>query len=537
MKQLTRYLVLALTLQLVPLCLSAAENDGTDINSKGRNFASRSLETAGLKMDWFTQLDLSIDGKIVDMQMVVDENDSTTFFSIEFGRRKEIISHKALSPFGKPFGIEDAQEYAEIRRDVIQKHLDAAGKKITAKINRYTIPRTTIFALTDSGLVNAINADTGKIIWSTYVGSYEQPSVGIGANAKYVAAVNGAYVYCLDARDGKVLFQRKCMGIAAASPAVGFPLNMEDPEEGVEGFVFVPLRRGSVQMFPINLNGMSHKFERAVGNATARPLITNDSISWPTRRGHYNVVLRPKSNGIHKGGLDYRLKSFGEMVAPGKFLNGNLYVTSRDGFVYSIKEKTGVLNWDFSTGEEVSQPAFPINDSVYVITDNDELFRLDAAEGGNSKGWEQPLRNVHSFVGASKTRLYLIDTLGRLVSLDLASKQILTTTEIGEVSFLLPNYLTDRLYVGFGNGRLQCLRELGADQPHYHSTDMPETKADSQQPVQPKETRPAVPDQDDPFKTFDAPATKKADGGDPFADDPFSTNKSKKDDETDPFKK
>ena len=524
---------------LASILLVSSESGASEVenNDLENRYSPGRLEVAGLETSWFTQLDLAVGGKIVDMQMVIDENDSTTYFSIEYGRQKEIISHKAIGPFGRPFGIEDAQEYAEIRRDIIQKTLDADGKKITAKVNRYTIPRSTIFAITDTGLVNAVDADSGNLNWSTYVGSYRQPTVGLGANGKYVAAVNGSYVYCLDAKDGKVMFQRKCEGIATASPAIGRPVKTDVKEEGEEGFILVPLRRGSIQMISIKKNGLSYQFERAVGNATARPLVTNNSVSWPTRRGHYNVILNPKPLATYQGGLDYRLKSFGEMEAAGKELNGNIYVTSLDGFVYSVKEETGVLNWDFSTGEGISQPAYPINDSVYVITNANELFRLDALTGINSPGWDKPLANIKEFVGKSKDRIYLIDILGRLVSLDLKSKRIISSTYLGDISFVYKNFLTDRLYFVFGNGRIQCLHELGAERPHFHSKDFG-APADVPKVEKKPVAKPKFTDEDDPFKKFDSDnEKKKADDGDPFSDDPFKSDNSKKSGaDDDPFK-
>ena len=344
------------------------------------------------------------------------------------------------------------------------------------------------------------------------------------------------FVYCLTAEKGKVVFERSCKGIGATSPAVGG----ENPtaENGKDGYIYVPLQRGIVQIFSIESNGLSHWFERGIGAATSRPLITDDSVSWPTVSGHYNVAFR----FARDRGLAYRLRAYSSIMSPGKYFNGSLYVTSLDGFLYALNEKTGELRWDFSTGEEISQSAIPIDDSVYIITDEKELYRLDYLTGIPSVGWESPLNNIDRFISKSKNRLYLTDTLGRLVALDLKTKQVLANADIGQVSFIIPNLKTDRLYLGYGNGRLQCLREIGSQHPHFHSAEITASAVKEDKPGATEKAKPVLSEEDDPFKGYDSEPSKKgsSDDGDPFGSDPFGSGSSsgseKKDDANDdPF--
>ena len=190
MTQIARNLLLVILLCGVS---SVSANEFGSANSR--------LEQAGLKVEWFTQLDMSVHGSVIDTQLVVDEDDSTTYFALKFGTKTELVSQKMLSPFGVPFGIEGAQAHAEMRKEIIQKHLDAEGKGLKVTMEKYTLPKTTLYTLTNSGLVTAIDADTGAIRWSTYVGLPSRPTIGLGANKKFVAVLNGSFRLLFDGRE------------------------------------------------------------------------------------------------------------------------------------------------------------------------------------------------------------------------------------------------------------------------------------------------------------------------------------------------
>ncbi len=503
--------------------------------------SSAQVNRAGLTVEWFTQLDVRPGGKIVDTALVVNPDNSTTFFALEYGTQREVISQRDFDAFGKVMGIEGAQARAEVRKEILDDELAALGRKYEVKINRYTLPESTIYALTDTGLVNAIDGDTGRLKWSTRIGSSRLPSIGIGANHHYVAAINGIKVFCLDVTNGKILFAIDSKGIATSSPAVGG----EEPkaEDGENGYVFVPLTNGLIEKFPIENNGTGSSFYKSVGTPTARPLVTEKTISWPTNKGHYNVVRRSTLSN----GLSYRLRAYAPIISPANALGKIIYVASLDGFVYAIEEVQGTIVWEMSTGEQISQSPIPVHNEVYVITDANDLFRVDALTGVHTKGWEEPMAGIVNYVGRSESKLYVTDRLGHLVAIDLKSGQKVGQVLLSELDLILPNYLSDRLYVGYDSGMIQCLREIGKPMPHYHRNDLEPVAIDDKPKVD-KEGKPIIDAEDDPFKAFDSKpkASVKPGEVDPFApkkaggagtdDDPFAP---KKDNSKggDPFKK
>jgi hypothetical protein len=68
---------------------------------------------AGLTVHWFTQIQLGREHKLIAAELVVDENESTTFFEITGGGRREVISDKDINAFGEPYGVAGAEQRAK----------------------------------------------------------------------------------------------------------------------------------------------------------------------------------------------------------------------------------------------------------------------------------------------------------------------------------------------------------------------------------------------------------------------------------------
>ena len=134
---------------------------------------------AGLTVAWSTQVKISSKAELVDWQLVVDENQSTTYFVIEYGKRKEVIAETDISPFGVAYGIDNARTAAENRKEIVEKELASKGMEdVEVKIRDYTLPKSTLLALGAGGQVICLDADTGATRWTQPVGDYRLPSIG-----------------------------------------------------------------------------------------------------------------------------------------------------------------------------------------------------------------------------------------------------------------------------------------------------------------------------------------------------------------------
>lgn len=447
-------LLLAAVAMLIPtgqVFAWQAEVPGTEVPVPDTQIAS-----AGLKVEWFSQVPVGAADRLIDWELVVDENQSTTSFEVTAGDRREVIWETDRNAFGQPYGIEGARNQANVRKDVITAELKFEGvENPQVEVKQYTRPTSTIYTLTGNGEAAAIDADTGQIRWLVQVGNRRFPCVGLGASHKHVAAVNGSTIYCLDAASGKVLWSHACKYSVGASPSV------------TEERIVAPLADGRLQAFDIEAHGVGTYSLVAHGEGTAQPLVTETSISWPTIRGDLNVVIGQKSHRI-----SYRLQADAAIMSSAVAAGGMLFVGSLDGYLYAIDEDRGSVAWETSLGESISQSPIALAGFVYVISDDNKLYKLDAKTGKTAPGWSLPFPEVKNFVGAGKKTIYLMNQTGHLIGVDRASKSRRSSTRIGAIDMILHNAQSDRLYVGNHRGMVQCLREINSPRPFFHGDEV-----------------------------------------------------------------
>jgi outer membrane protein assembly factor BamB len=427
----------------------AAGNDGkiiSDVQAK----------QAGLTVHWSTQIQFGRQGKLIDAVLVVDENDAISYFELVGGGRREVISDRDIGPNGTILEIKGAELRAQDRKEVIEAELRFRGSEDEVVIQEYKVPQATLFTLTDGGTVQAINAETGKLLWTTQVGNPKYPVIGLGASKDHVAVVRGSRVFCLDAKSGHVLFEHQCSNAVMNSPAVS------------EETIFVPLNNGALMALPIKSKGAGTLPLNAVGVAYAAPLIAGNFVVWTTDEGYLMVGDKNNVND-YSSSLKYRLKAAGIFISGPVDSSGRLFAATYRGYVYALDDKKGNVLWNFAIGERVSRRLVAFEQSLFVFTDENRLFQFDAATGEPSPGWEEPRQGLAGFIGASKKNFYARDPVGNIVVLDRS-----TGTELGRVNSNAPfveirNSLSDRLYLCTQSGLVQCLRETGSVRPFFHS--------------------------------------------------------------------
>ena len=73
---------------------------------------------------------------------------------------------------------------------------------------------------------------------------------------------------------------------------------------------------------------------------------------------------------------DFSIPSAG-ISKPLILYKGVLYFGGRDGFLYSLDEKTGSLKWKYFTGSELAGQALVEKDRLYFLTQDQKLYALD----------------------------------------------------------------------------------------------------------------------------------------------------------------
>ena len=239
------------------------------------------------------------------------------------------------------------------------------------------------------------------------------------------------------------------------------------------------------------------------------------TVSWPTEAGQMYVadLAGPTTR--------FRLDTAGPIQGSTVALPpSTLFVTSTDGYVFSVDETSGAFNWDFSSGEIIREAPVAIGQSVFAVTDNHNLYCLSAQDG--SEIWTAP--NVRGILGATQHRLYVSDNLGQIAALDLQSGGRLASLPTRGLDVRLANAQTDRLYLGSRDGLLVCLRPIGTELPGLHLPlpQPPEKPADEAKPAETPAADQTDQADEDPFAGGTAdettPAPPPPQDQDPFAE-------------------
>ncbi|MEX0938366.1 MAG: PQQ-binding-like beta-propeller repeat protein [Pirellulales bacterium] len=322
----------------------------------------------------------------------------------------------------------------------------------------------TLFALTDRSGVHVIDAETGRTLWTAQIGRMDRPTLGIAANDQYVAVVNGSTLYLVDRSTGRPVWEEPLGGGPGAGPALS------------DDRVFVPLVTGVLESYKFKPDGRFPWQYHAGGRTLVRPVTTHTSIAWPNEDGiSYIGSLDPLE--IHS-----RLETRKPVANRPAYQPPHLFFVSLDGYVYAVHESEGDLVWSYSTGDPITERPVAVDGRVYVCAESGGMFCLDAATG--QRAWWTP--HMARFIAASRTRIYALDRLGRLVILDKQTGAPLSAMETQSLSLFLTNEKTDRIYLGTTDGVLQCLHEIGQEEPLDYTPPEPA-------PVQPPEAAAAAP--------------------------------------------
>lgn len=358
----------------------------------------------------------------------------------------------------------------------------------------------TLFVQTDHAMIHAIDAETGKTLWAGQVGRPNHPSLTPGVGKDLLAVVNGSRLYVCNRYDGRLLFEIQLDDVPGAGAALS---KRRAYVPMISGMVVAyrlekladPLKElGKIKENPTpeqtaaaekdrreNLR-LGQEFVRPLvcqsrGRALVQPLVTRETqteefVAWATDRGFLHVGwvdLREED----RLALKYRLETAAAISSRPTYLppdpndpndSGLIFVTSRDGFVYAIRESDGVSAWRFSAGEPILQPAVVIDERVYVATQLGGMHCLNA-KTGTQEWWAA---QIDQFVAASRQRVYAADRFGRILVLSAQTGARLDAIAAEHLPIKLANSDTDRLYLATDTGLIQCLHELELSEPIRH---------------------------------------------------------------------
>ncbi|HUG68740.1 MAG TPA: PQQ-binding-like beta-propeller repeat protein [Pirellulaceae bacterium] len=456
----------------------------------------------GLERMWFTRVQFdSARGRVAHIRQHISSKYAYSVHEVISPRGRIVVTDRDIDRLGVPLGKAGAEKQA----NKLLQQLMSSG--IEAEIKTQILPEITIYVVSDSAVVQAIDGETGRTRWSAVVGNSRFPTDAPGANDDYVAIVNGTNLYVLDQATGSIAWRRQTLSAPGAGPAVS------------DDRVFVPMAGGTIEAYVLSDSRQPPWVFQSRGRAVVQPVIAGSGVAWPTDKGDLYVA---EANLV---GIRYRLETNRPIVARPTALPPNrIVVVSTDGYVNCIHELSGSLVWRFSAGEPIVKPAVAIDDALFVVTEDENLFRL-SAESGMEQWWAPRVREV---ISASKTRLYCLGDTGRLIIFDMKTGSRLGTLSTEQLDIQMVNYSTDRIFLGSSTGVIQCLREIDAEWPTIRSSGVerkPRVAKDAAADAEPAaDVEPPAAPTEDPFGAFGTePAAGAAEPVDDPTADPFGS--------------
>jgi outer membrane protein assembly factor BamB len=353
-----------------------------------------------------------------------------------------------------------------------------------------------LYAVTDSGIVSAINSETGEQLWSKQIGKPGHPAFGPGANSNFLGIVSGGKLYILDRNDGRLEWVRELGSAPSSGPALS------------NEYAYVSLVTGRIEGYKLTDPAAQPWYYQSKGRTYLKPTTTGQVVSWPTAEG-YLYVSRADQPGVL-----FRLETNDDIVTSPAEMEPYLYIASLDGYLYAVHEMTGREKWRYSTGYSIHSSPAVVGKQVYVASFEPALHCLNADTG--SELWS--VLGVSHFAAQGKQRVYASDRYGNLLVMDSKTGNPIGRLNVGEGLSTLVNDQTDRLFLVNDVGLVQCLHEIGADQPTQYrhppapaategtATPPPTASEDSAAPTAEAEAAEAPPEEGEEALMDEAPA-------------------------------
>ena len=449
---------------------------------------------AGLEIAWTGHVALDSTREVVTgLSQQIGPKRQWVSFEVKTDDAAVTFSERDRDAAGEMLGAEAAKNKA----DEYVARMASYGFEATVEAKQHPLPpEVYIYALTSSSMVHCINGETGETLWTTQVGNRNKPSF-FHADRGYVAVVNGSKIFCLNGVTGKILWERQTRGAPSAPPAI------------TRHYVFVPMFNGLIEEFHLRKFQKPSEAIRSLGRIFQAAIATPDSVTWVTDLGQLNLA---DGNESDRRGIRFRLQASGNINAPAAYAEweegkGNVprYVilaASTGGDVYCIAEISGSIVWNFPTGLTIEESPSVFGKDVYVVTNDFFLFDIDLKTG--LEVWRTS--GIKKVLSASDTRLYALDRTNRLTVMDRTTGNRISVLPTETLNLHMQNQQTDRLIIGSKSGALQCLRELGHDQPVFHRKIM------TQKPREPRKPKRGVDEE---------PGVGTPAGGEEFSEDPF----------------
>ena len=326
-----------------------------------------------------------------------------------------------------------------------------------------------IYTLDASTTVTATNA-SGATVWERDIRS-ERDRAG-DATGGGLAAHNGTlYVttgfgqlIALDAQNGNEQWTQKLNGTASGQPAVSGNLVYVVSADNIGWALEADTGRIAWQITATT------SVSNVLGSPA--PVVAGDFAIFAFGSGELQAVFR-------RGGLrrwdasvlgarrGQALSKVDDVTGSPVVSNGVLYAGNQAGSTIAVDVQSGSRIW--TANEGAVGPVWPAGDSIFSVTDRNELVRLDASDGSKVWGYKLPnfvkdrprrISKVFTHHGPilADNRIVVASSDGKLRSFDPTDGSLIGSVEIPGGATTAPVVAGGTLYVVSGKGQLHAFR-------------------------------------------------------------------------------
>jgi len=316
---------------------------------------------------------------------------------------------------------------------------------IRETVQRVTIAGDQIHIQTNASRIHALNAETGKLLWTAQLGNPIPGYFGTAINADSVFVISGSQLYRLSKADGSQLWSLRLAQAPNAAPSAD------------DDRVMVSTLDGRIFVYSINTKELLW-FYQTNGPISMPAAVLDEKIACASQDGKLYVFQTTSRNPI----LRYQTEA--PVSAPMGVWGRSVLLPSQDFNLYAVDVRNGDTTWRYSSGSEIRRPVAIIENDVYLMPDDGGMHAVSAETG--VREWRHP--RAQEFVAASKSRVYAADRYGQVLILDRGTGRQLSAWNTSQFDYRVRNDSNDRVYLATKSGMIVCLHEKENASPVVH---------------------------------------------------------------------
>lgn len=372
-----------------------------------------------------------------------------------------------------------------------------------ATIKTFSEPVIYVVAVAANGIVSAIDGESGEVLWQSSVPNPELPILGPGVSDDYVTVVNGNRFYAMQLKTGNLVNSARLSFTPTGTPV---PLKTR---------VMVPSIGGRIIGYDMEKPVIEPVILRAGVENRNGTTISPDGqyLAWASDTSLFlikNEVVPQMYSRVNAGGL-----VGSRPVATSK---GFVFVGNFGTVIHANTNQTGSYQWRANLAMPTSRSPVVARDHVLILSDDGRLEALDLETG--NRAWPNMAANINRILGVGKETVYVRDSGGMLATHKLSDGSLVARTNC-LLQGIIPNSISDRLFVVSRDGHLTCMREKGAVMPTMYNATLEDSSDPSKSTQKAATGTTANPNRsgDDIFGAEPQEAAPAGNSKDPF--DPF----------------